>query len=110
MEAQTVRPAQHNLDSDIWTVPSENHSTTAFELTEPPTTATGIQDVAPDGGYGWVCTACVFLVNAHTWGINSVSSHYMSIAMLILVRLGQYSLLIILTRRHSQVPLISNMR
>ena len=28
----------------------------------------------PDGGYGWVCVMCVFLVNAHTWGINSVRS------------------------------------
>lgn len=32
------------------------------------------EDVPPDGGYGWVCTACVFLINAHTWGVNSVSS------------------------------------
>lgn len=31
------------------------------------------EDVPPDGGYGWVCVACVFLINAHTWGINSVS-------------------------------------
>lgn len=30
-------------------------------------------DVPPDGGYGWVCVACVFWINAHTWGINSVS-------------------------------------
>jgi len=30
-------------------------------------------DVIPDGGYGWVCVACCFLINAHTWGINSVS-------------------------------------
>ena len=30
-------------------------------------------DVVPDGGYGWVCVACVFLMNAHTWGVNSVS-------------------------------------
>lgn len=25
----------------------------------------------PNGGYGWVCTVCVALINAHTWGINS---------------------------------------
>lgn len=26
----------------------------------------------PEGGYGWVCVASTFLINAHTWGINSV--------------------------------------
>jgi hypothetical protein len=31
------------------------------------------RDVPPDGGYGWVCVACVFWINAHTWGLNSVS-------------------------------------
>ncbi|KAH9827137.1 Major Facilitator Superfamily [Teratosphaeria destructans] len=25
----------------------------------------------PTGGYGWICTACCFLINAHTWGMNS---------------------------------------
>lgn len=30
-------------------------------------------DVPPDGGYGWVCVACCFTVNAMTWGVNSVS-------------------------------------
>ena len=25
----------------------------------------------PDGGYGWVCVGCTFIINAHTWGINS---------------------------------------
>ena len=29
-------------------------------------------DVLPDGGYGWVCVACNFWINAHTWGVNSV--------------------------------------
>lgn len=33
---------------------------------------TGQEDIPPDGGYGWVCTVCVFLINAHTWGVNSV--------------------------------------
>ena len=32
------------------------------------------KDVPPNGGYGWVCVACVFWINAHTWGINSVRS------------------------------------
>lgn len=30
--------------------------------------------VPPDGGYGWVCVISVFLINAHTWGFNFVSS------------------------------------
>ncbi len=30
-------------------------------------------DRPPDGGYGWVYVGCVFLINAHTWGVNSVS-------------------------------------
>lgn len=25
----------------------------------------------PNGGYGWVCTACVAIINGHTWGLNS---------------------------------------
>ncbi|KAK3203864.1 hypothetical protein GRF29_106g855238 [Pseudopithomyces chartarum] len=28
-------------------------------------------DVPPDGGYGWVCVACVATINGHTWGLNS---------------------------------------
>ena len=40
------------------------------------------QDVPPDGGYGWICTACVFLINAHTWGVNAAwgvfLAHYLS--------------------------------
>ncbi|RJE24206.1 transporter [Aspergillus sclerotialis] len=31
------------------------------------------EGVIPEGGYGWVCVASVFWLNAHTWGINSVS-------------------------------------
>ncbi|OQV04999.1 hypothetical protein CLAIMM_09803 [Cladophialophora immunda] len=28
-------------------------------------------NVPPEGGYGWICVVCTFLINAHTWGINS---------------------------------------
>lgn len=32
-----------------------------------------VEPVPPNGGYGWVCTFAVFLINAHTWGVNAVS-------------------------------------
>ncbi|KAI9839961.1 MAG: hypothetical protein M1819_000153 [Sarea resinae] len=54
----------------------ENRSTTSPQPGRGPwpETATAeplISDSPPNGGYGWVCVACVFLINAHTWGINS---------------------------------------
>ncbi|KAJ5305028.1 uncharacterized protein N7443_004688 [Penicillium atrosanguineum] len=36
------------------------------------------RDVPPEGGYGWVCVACVFWINAHTWGINSSYGVFLS--------------------------------
>jgi MFS family permease len=27
--------------------------------------------IPPNGGYGWVCVAAAFFINAHTWGMNS---------------------------------------
>ncbi|KAH6889140.1 MFS transporter [Thelonectria olida] len=36
-----------------------------------PNDSTSVDPIPPNGGYGWVCTLSVFLVNAHTWGINS---------------------------------------
>lgn len=30
------------------------------------------EDVPPNGGYGWDCLVCVFLINANTWGVNGV--------------------------------------
>ncbi|KAI1617096.1 MFS transporter, MCP family, solute carrier family 16, member 10 [Exophiala viscosa] len=48
----------------------------------PPPDAVAAEDVPPNGGYGWVCTACVFLINAHSWGLNSAwgifLAHYLS--------------------------------
>jgi hypothetical protein len=47
-------------------------------LTEPPPPSDRLVNVAtvepvpPDGGYGWVCTFAVLLINAHTWGVNAV--------------------------------------
>ena len=51
------------------------------ELQEVPSEAPGMPatiesstDIPPDGGYGWVCVACGTIVNACTWGVNSVCS------------------------------------
>ncbi|KAF4307281.1 mfs transporter [Botryosphaeria dothidea] len=39
-------------------------------------------DVPPNGGYGWICCAATFWINAHTWGLNSsygvFLAHYLS--------------------------------
>ncbi|KAM0322172.1 hypothetical protein ACHAQA_009661 [Verticillium albo-atrum] len=50
------------------------------EAVERLTNVTSVEPAPPNGGYGWVCTLCVFLVNAHTWGVNSswavIMAHY----------------------------------
>ncbi|CAM9020203.1 unnamed protein product [Wickerhamomyces anomalus] len=33
--------------------------------------STGQLDLPPDGGYGWVCVACVTAIQACTWGANA---------------------------------------
>lgn len=45
-----------------------------FDDRQEPQHVADIEDVPPNGGYGWVCAACVFFINANTWGINSVST------------------------------------
>lgn len=50
-------------------------------LTVPPH-AVEQEDIPPDGGYGWICAGCVFLINANTWGVNSAwgifLAHYLT--------------------------------
>ncbi|KIX03265.1 uncharacterized protein Z518_06817 [Rhinocladiella mackenziei CBS 650.93] len=51
---------------------AQTHESQAAQLDDnPPHDAVSVEDIPPNGGYGWVCTACVFLINAHTWGLNS---------------------------------------
>ncbi|CCC07138.1 hypothetical protein SMACR_01161 [Sordaria macrospora] len=42
-----------------------------------PATIALVEDVPPDGGYGWVVTLAVFLINVNTWGINSAWGIFM---------------------------------
>lgn len=39
---------------------------------------TAISEKAPDGGYGWVVTASVAIVNGHSWGINAAYSVFLA--------------------------------
>jgi hypothetical protein len=41
-----------------------------------PEDAVGQEELVPNGGYGWVCVVCMFWMNAHTWGINSVRLYF----------------------------------
>ena len=50
----------------------ESASEKTIDVEEPSTVVDEkAEDLPPDGGYGWVCVACNFAINAHTWGINS---------------------------------------
>lgn len=59
---RTATPkVDHSADTNTVEVPDQQ-----FNVVER-------EDLPPNGGYGWVCTACVFVMNAHTWGVNAVS-------------------------------------
>lgn len=45
---------------------------TETDEVSPQTLPAADEQEPPDGGYGWVCVAATFWINAHTWGINSV--------------------------------------
>ena len=59
---------QHTTDDGC--VPANTEFGT--ELTGTQSNVVDREDVVPDGGYGWVCVICFLLINAHTWGVNSV--------------------------------------
>lgn len=49
-------------------------STEDIEQTQPK----DVVDEPPNGGYGWVCVACNFWINACTWGINSTYAVFLA--------------------------------
>ena len=66
--------AQTNMDMEL-SSPSPRSGVELLRNPDQPSPAAHAKDweyVPPNGGYGWVCVVCVFLINAHTWGINFV--------------------------------------
>jgi MFS family permease len=63
---------KQDADSISATTPVDkpNPSSPATQEKQPPLSPTPVPP-PPNGGYGWVCTACCALINAHTWGLNS---------------------------------------
>jgi MFS family permease len=57
---------------------SDSASSKTLDVETTETTTQSKEDVPPDGGYGWVCVACNFFINGHTWGINSSYGVFLS--------------------------------
>lgn len=57
-------------DGSITTAPAHD-SADAANTPNPGVDSRAAPPPPPDGGYGWVCAACVGIINAHTWGMNS---------------------------------------
>ncbi|KAF9890389.1 hypothetical protein FE257_006057 [Aspergillus nanangensis] len=58
--------------------PSRGPTTPGLELRERASDPIRTDDDYPEGGYGWICVICIFLINAHTWGINSAYGVFLS--------------------------------
>ncbi len=69
-----IDPECQGEENEHFSLSSEK--TTSAHESEPTHTVVQKVDVPPDGGYGWVVVACVSVINAHTWGINSVCARY----------------------------------
>jgi MFS family permease len=67
-----IDPAQPRAPSAITARRRESSSDKTIDVEHPNTVSEDkTEDQPPNGGYGWVCVACNFWINGHTWGINS---------------------------------------
>ena len=73
LSEEPLSPVWSSTSDDTLPATSDPQDGNQISTTEKGTQLTGedIPDLPVDGGYGWVCTACVCAINAHTWGLNS---------------------------------------
>ncbi|KAH7045212.1 major facilitator superfamily domain-containing protein [Macrophomina phaseolina] len=71
----TAPATEDRIDSvamqDVAHVINEKQCTRSVPLFHENANTDSEEDGPPNGGYAWICTICVFLINAHTWGVNS---------------------------------------
>ncbi|KAL1637617.1 hypothetical protein SLS58_009290 [Diplodia intermedia] len=79
-EPSIATGSEKNGEEKTLDEPNRNLDDSPPSATAPPPAPA--PDVPPNGGYGWVCCAATFWINAHTWGLNSsygvFLAHYMS--------------------------------
>jgi hypothetical protein len=56
----------------------ENHIQSILTATNPLPPSESLIPPPPNGGYGWVCTACLATINAHSWGLNSTYAVFLA--------------------------------
>ena len=71
---KTRRPDNNGPPSDSQSTIHEDDPETATG----PSSAQPVGEEQPNGGYGWVCVACCFLINSSTWGVNSAFGVFLS--------------------------------
>jgi len=75
---RAAKPATASSEQQNGSRRSSGTTATPSDVEQHAATSEKQVDVPPDGGYGWVCVACCFLINAHTWGINSSYGVFLS--------------------------------
>ncbi|KAI4248125.1 MAG: hypothetical protein L6R40_001214 [Gallowayella cf. fulva] len=68
LRATTTEPDPSPAGSEKTVVAGHDSAPTEYTPVEPP----------PNGGYGWVCVAACFMINGHTWGLNSSYGVFLS--------------------------------
>ncbi|KAL8824660.1 MAG: hypothetical protein Q9191_004907 [Dirinaria sp. TL-2023a] len=78
MTRTAVNEATAHIDHQHGSVSSSGITAAASDEEQAVVAGERKQNDPPDGGYGWVCVICCFLINAHTWGINSSYGVFLS--------------------------------
>ncbi|KAJ6104602.1 hypothetical protein N7523_010922 [Penicillium sp. IBT 18751x] len=75
IELAPIRPQPDRAESEMQLRASDPENT-------PRSDVNAFEDVPPNGGYGWVCTVCSFMIITQTWGVTGawgvILSHYIS--------------------------------